>query len=282
MPPAPWSEGDNIPWDEPGFSYRMLQEHLSQQHDAASRRFEVIDRHVAWIHHALLKVRPAKILDLGCGPGLYSSRLSKLGHTCTGIDYSPASIRYAREVASNERLDCTYIEGDLRLVDFGSDRSRYDCAMMVYGELNVFKPQDIATILWKAHAVLRTGGLLLLEVHTFEVVKNRGSAPPTWHTAQNGLFSDRPHLYLEESFWDEGNQAVTIRYLILDAATGELARYAQSLQAYTDAEYRELLRKQGFGNISFHPSLGGLDYPAYPGLFVITAQCRHIKKVNTH
>ena len=28
--PAPWTEGDNIPWNEPGFSERMLAEHLSQ------------------------------------------------------------------------------------------------------------------------------------------------------------------------------------------------------------------------------------------------------------
>lgn len=36
--PAPWSEGDNIPWDEPEFSERMLAEHLSQEHDLALRR----------------------------------------------------------------------------------------------------------------------------------------------------------------------------------------------------------------------------------------------------
>ena len=38
--PRPWSEGEKIPWNEPGFSRRMLREHLSQEHDAASRRFE--------------------------------------------------------------------------------------------------------------------------------------------------------------------------------------------------------------------------------------------------
>ncbi|MCA9368642.1 class I SAM-dependent methyltransferase, partial [Candidatus Kaiserbacteria bacterium] len=48
--PRPWAEGEKIPWDDPAFSRRMLQEHLSQEHDAASRRFAVIDQHVAWIH----------------------------------------------------------------------------------------------------------------------------------------------------------------------------------------------------------------------------------------
>ena len=51
QPPAePWVEGEKIPWHDPDFSRRMLAEHLTQQHDAASRRFDKIDRHVAWIH----------------------------------------------------------------------------------------------------------------------------------------------------------------------------------------------------------------------------------------
>ena len=33
--PLPWSEGDNIPWNDPDFSSRMLIEHLTQGHDAA-------------------------------------------------------------------------------------------------------------------------------------------------------------------------------------------------------------------------------------------------------
>jgi hypothetical protein len=34
--PQPWVEGDNIPWNDPDFSCRMLKEHLSQDHDALS------------------------------------------------------------------------------------------------------------------------------------------------------------------------------------------------------------------------------------------------------
>ena len=78
--PIAWQEGDNIPWSEPGFSTRMLREHLTQEHNAASRREALIDRHVAWIHEALLESRPAHVLDLGCGRGLYASRLARLGH----------------------------------------------------------------------------------------------------------------------------------------------------------------------------------------------------------
>ena len=69
-----WCRPYKIPWDDPDFSRRMLAEHLSQDHDLASRRTEWIDRQVAWIHQDLLKGRPVRILDLGCGPGFYSHR----------------------------------------------------------------------------------------------------------------------------------------------------------------------------------------------------------------
>ena len=38
VPPVPWADGDNIPWDAPAFSERMLDEHLSQGHDLVVRR----------------------------------------------------------------------------------------------------------------------------------------------------------------------------------------------------------------------------------------------------
>ncbi len=99
LPPTPWEEGDCIPWSDPAFSERMLKEHLRQDHDAASRRTEKIDEQVAWIHGDLLAGQPTKVLDLTCGPGLYTSRLARLGHECVGIDYAPAAIRYADDNA---------------------------------------------------------------------------------------------------------------------------------------------------------------------------------------
>ena len=91
IPPEPWAEGDNIPWNDPGFSKRMLEEHLTQRHDLASRRFTTIDQQVGWINEEVLQGETTKILELTCGPGLYTSRLARLGHQCMGIDYAPAA-----------------------------------------------------------------------------------------------------------------------------------------------------------------------------------------------
>lgn len=269
--PAPWSEGDNIPWHDPAFSLRMLREHLTQAHDAASRRFEIIDRHVAWIHDDLLHGQPSGILDLGCGPGLYASRLDRLGHTCLGIDYSPASVAYAAAQARREGLRCRYVQEDIRLADYGTG---YDLVMLIYGEFNVFRPRDIRTILAKAHQALAPGGHLLLEPHTWDCIRGMERRGPSWYSSQSGLFSESPYLCLEETVWDDDSSTATTRYYIVDAQTGSVTRHAQTFQAYTDEGYQALLGECGFDLLETFPSLEGAGSDGGPELFVIVARRR--------
>ena len=269
--PEPWAEGDNIPWHEPGFSERMLREHLSQDHDAASRRSEKIDRHVAWIHDALLGGAPSSVLDLGCGPGFYAGRLAALGHRCRGVDFSPASIRHARGQAEAAGWNCTFVLGDVRQEDFGR---AHDLAMMLFGELNVFTPDDARLILGKARAALRPGASLLLEPHTFDAVRSLGAQPPSWEAEPSGLFADAPHLVLSEHDWHAERRATTIRHYVVEAATGAVRRDAQTMQAYDEDEYRALLQGAGFDAVVMHRSLTGRDEDAESGLFVITATAR--------
>jgi SAM-dependent methyltransferase len=267
--PEPWAEGEKIPWDEPEFSRRMLEEHLSQAHDAASRRFAVVDQHVAWIHEQLLAGQPARILDLGCGPGLYTSRLAALGHTCVGIDFGPASIAYAREQAEVGGLSCQYHLEDVRRAGYGRG---HGLVMFLFGEFNVFRRSDAAAILRKAHAALAPGGLLLLEPHTYKTVQGLGQAPSRWYSAEHGLWSPQPHLCLKENLWDEARAVTTERYYLVDAETGEVTRHASSMQAYSDQGYRDLLRGGGFDRVRFYPSLTGHADEVHEGLFALVAR----------
>ena len=200
LPPEPWSEGDNIPWGEPGFSRRMLRERLTQSHDLASRRSEKIDAHVEWIHREVLRGNPTDILDLGCGPGLYASRLARLGHRCVGIDFSPASIDYAREQAVSEDLPCDYIHADIRSAEYGSG---FGFAMLSSGNSTSSVRRTPRVSSEKAHSALEEGGMLLLEAHTNQAVLDFGSRPASWYASEGGLFSESPHLCLQENFWDD-------------------------------------------------------------------------------
>ncbi|MFN2224670.1 MAG: class I SAM-dependent methyltransferase [Anaerolineae bacterium] len=271
--PEPWAEGEKIPWNDPEFSRRMLKEHLSQAHDAASRRAEIIDRQVAWIHDSLLKGQPSRILDLGCGPGLYTSRLAALGHTCVGIDFGPASIEYARQQAGAAGLDCHYHLEDVRRADYGraDPGPGYRLVMFLYGEINVFRRSEAEAILQKAHAALEPGGLVLLEPHTYEFMRELGQSSPGWYSSESGLFSPRPYLCLRENFWDAAAEVTTERYFVVDAATGEVTRHASSMQAYSREGYADLLRACGFQRQHLYSSLTGQVDGAQAGLVALVA-----------
>jgi SAM-dependent methyltransferase len=249
--PEPWSEGEKIPWNDPEFSERMLKYHLTQDHDLASRRFEIIDKHVEWIHNKLGRI-PSKILDLACGPGLYSTRLTKLGHSCRGIDFSPASIKYAREQALKEEVKVDYVLEDIRTAEYGEQN---DIVLFIYGEFNVFRPDDIKHILKKAYDSLKEGGLFIAEPNRCETVKREGTSPASWYSSEEGLFSPKPHLCLMENFWDQERHVSTTRYFIIDAETNKVTLHASSMVAYTREDLEEMLREVGFKDIVFYESL---------------------------
>ena len=266
--PVPWAEGNTIPWDDPAFSARMLREHLSQQHDAASRRAEIIDAHVAWIHERFLRGRPRSVLDLGCGPGLYCQQLAQLGHTCTGIDFSPASIDYARTEAQRAGLEIRYLLADLRAAPFGL---HHDLVMRLYGEASVFPHDELRDLLRRAAAALSSEGRLVLETHPFAAVRALATPPIAEFSSPAGLWSERPHHGVRQTYWDARSQTVTRRYIILDDETGEVTVSTGGYQARSDAQYRELLLEAGLPQIECVPSLAGPEHPGQEDLVVYVA-----------
>ena len=269
--PKPWSEGDNIPWNDQQFSERMLAEHLSQEHDLASRRTETIDRHVEWIFTEVLGSRPGRVLDLACGPGLYAVRFARRGCDCVGIDFSPASITHAREIAAAENLPCTFHHADVRDGMFGDD---FDLVLMIYGQFNVFPRDRGLEILKNAHEALKPGGVLLLEFQALEQIQKGGEAGPSWYSAETGLFSREPHVVLQENFWDPDVRASTNRFSVIDAGSGAVSVYALSNEAYTEHEIEDALVRMGFDNIERFPSLNGLAFDEAQDLPVYVARSR--------
>ena len=250
-----WDRAYKIPWDDPGFSRRMLAEHLSQEHDLASRKREIIRTQVRWIHENICNNTPAKLLDIGCGPGLYIEQFAALDYDCCGIDFSPASIEYAKNQLGDK---AKLIEGDIRSAEFGGG---YDLALMVFGEFNVFSPDECRLILKKTFKALSPGGKLLLEAHTFEAVERIGRTPNSWYKSGPGLmglFSDDPHICLTENHWLEKQQTALQQFHILDAADRTTTSYRSTTKAWTNDQYRDLLKEAGFANVTIHS-----DWPVH-------------------
>lgn len=244
--PAPWAEGDNIPWNEPAFSERMLVEHLNQEHDLASRVTGTIDAQVSWIHSLVLHERPSRVLDLACGPGLYLNRLGERGHSGIGIDFSPASIRYATHEASVGDFDIDYVEGDIRETEFGSG---FDLVLLLYGQINVFQRREAADIVRRASLALNPGGALIVEPQKFDHIKAAGMTEPSWSSQQTGLFSPEPHLLLTEAHWDDGQRSTTQRFHVIDGSDCGVSSHSMTSEAYTDEEIGLLLADSGLAGV---------------------------------
>lgn len=104
-------------WTDPYISRQLLDIHLNPDLDLASRKMNTIETTIEWILYRSGKDH-LNILDLGCGPGLYSQRLSQKGHHVTGIDFSATSIMHAASAAKENRLDIEYRQQDyLELAD---------------------------------------------------------------------------------------------------------------------------------------------------------------------
>ncbi|HAT1682405.1 TPA: SAM-dependent methyltransferase [Klebsiella oxytoca] len=236
-------EERKIPWDEPAFSQRMLENHLSQEHDWASRRLAVIEQQVAWLAGQL--PAGARILDLGCGPGFYTRQLAERGFCCTGVDFSPASIAWARQQAQAASLDITYHQQDVRHYQ---PEEQFDFIMMTFGELNVFSAAETRALVNRCAQWLVAGGKLLIEVHTYAEVKRQGMAEPSWQRCPQGLFLDVPHLLLTEHAWDPAAQTSATRFMAIEE-NGNVTRFGSQMTAWQDDAWLDLLHTAGFTSI---------------------------------
>jgi len=72
-------------WDDPHISKSMLEAHLDPDSDAASRKHATINKEVEHLVSSGWLKPGDRVLDLGCGPGLYASRLSEKGLRLTLI-----------------------------------------------------------------------------------------------------------------------------------------------------------------------------------------------------
>ena len=265
QPPVPWRHGGNLPWDDPTFSERMLKQHLDQSHGAASRRLPEIRGQVHVMVDWLGLAPGARLLDVTCGPGLYAAEFARRGVQVTGIDFSPASIRYARALCQD--LPCEFIQEDVRALDLAGEE--FDAAIYIYGQFTVLQPAESLDVLERIGAALRPGGRLLLEILDDDKFDKKDDT--WWYTDTGGLWGDFPYLHLGERAWDPVQRAAVERFHILNLETGEMQVYGLSDQAYTAEQVTDMLQKAGFGQVEAHPAWDGLALKDAPEWMVYVA-----------
>jgi SAM-dependent methyltransferase len=205
--PRPFDRDAELDWSDPAFSRRLLAEHLDQSHDGASRRRPLIERHVRRLRQ-LLPDPPARVLDAGCGPGLYAVRLARLGYRVDGVDLGPAVIRHARRearaagVAGQARFEV----GDVREL---AGPPRYDAVVLIYYVLENLPVRGQVAALRRLRGVLLPGGRMVAELRLRpDQLPGRLSA---WEVVGSSLLGTRRQLLLSDSVYDRTRSLFILR-----------------------------------------------------------------------
>ncbi len=228
-------------WTDPHISQQMLRFHLDPSTEAASRRPETIERSTAWIIETLGLQPGDMVLDLGCGPGLYTARLAERGLKVTGVDFSQNSIDFAHEYAAQHGLPITYrCQNYLEL----ADESRFDAALLIYGDFCPLSPEQRSRLLANIARALKPGGRFVFDVTTPHL-RQREGIKNGWYASQGGFWKPGPHLVLEQGFAYPEQDIYLDQYVVVEPS-GKISVYRNWFQDYSKGRIRAELEANGF------------------------------------
>ncbi|MCD7974160.1 MAG: class I SAM-dependent methyltransferase [Candidatus Azobacteroides sp.] len=246
-------------WTDPYIQKQMLKEHLNPESDGASRKKESIIKITEFI---LYHSKPeSRLLDLGCGPGLYTSVFHEKGYHVTGIDFNRTSIEYAR----SQHKDVQYIEGDYI---HNYPDGKYDVVIMIYCDLGTHSDSDRDKLLSNIYNSLEKDGVFIFDVFTEELIKDKQEDKSWDYAPQGGFWSKDEYLILNQTFHYPTNKAFSYQYNLL--TKGETKHFILWDRYYSEEEITAVLHKTGFRKVTIHKNiLNGNNFTSGSEMFIV-------------
>ncbi len=210
--PPLYKKGDSIMWTDKHISKQLLELHLNPDIDLASRKKQSINDTLVFILKQCNNSK-LKILDLGCGPGLYARRLAATGHDVTGIDFSETSIEYALNQAKAEKLNIEYICKDYLTIDY---RNKFDLVLLIYTDFGVLIPAEREKLLSIIHKALKPNGTFIFDVINNNNTEQIFQENKTWAFEANGFWKETAYLELANSFHYKNEKVFMQQHIIID------------------------------------------------------------------
>ena len=119
------------------------------------------DTDVEFLNALFRKHSCRSVIDVGCGTGNHSIRLSRLGYEVTGVDVSPSMLKIARY--KDKKAKIRFIQGDMRRLDKAISKGhRFDVAICLGQAFSsLIEDRDVRAFLSGTHRTLKTHGLLV-------------------------------------------------------------------------------------------------------------------------
>ena len=199
-------------WTNPHIAEQMLQFHLDPTHPLASRQPDQIESTVAAIDE-LAGLNGQRVVDLGCGPGLYASRFHARGAHVTGVDWSENSLAYARDQAAAAGHKIDYV-----LADYTRDPlpGPADLMTLIYCDFCVLSPEQRHELLLSIRGALTPGGLLVMDVFGKPFFESFQEGTTIEHRLMNGFWSADDYIGLKQSIKYDRERVTLDRYLIVE------------------------------------------------------------------
>jgi cyclopropane fatty-acyl-phospholipid synthase-like methyltransferase len=245
----------------------MLAFHLDENIDISSRRLSFIDHSVEWITSRFSVGAETRIVDFGCGPGLYAERLAQRHASVTGIDFSKNSIEYAREAAARKGLNIQYLNQDY--LEFETTES-FDLILMIMCDLCALSPIQRKGMLKKFHRILSSDGAVLLDVYSTEAFNQREETARYEVNLMDGFWSsDRYYGFLNTFKYIEERVVLDKFTLVEQSNTRTVYNW---LQYYSTDQLEREFGEAGFTIEEFYADVAGRPFDADGTEFAVIAR----------
>lgn len=245
--PSPYASTGVPFWDDPYISGQMLAAHLNPSLDAATRSLDFVRRSADWI----ATLAGGKLLDLGCGPGIYAELFAERGFAVTGVDISARSIEYAKQAAAEKGLKIDYRRESYLDLD---SAAVYDIAVLIYCDYGVLSPEDRARVLRNARRALQPGGVFIVDGWTPAFYRNFGEEAHITAQPQGGFWSEKPYIEIKATQCHPQNVFLE-RYIIVEKDA--VQQYNLWNTAFDMQALEAELRAAGFGAVTFFGDVAG-------------------------
>jgi 2-polyprenyl-3-methyl-5-hydroxy-6-metoxy-1,4-benzoquinol methylase len=244
--PELYEKGTAVMWTDPYISEQLLQIHLNPELDLASRKYSTIVSTAEWVL-SKASMEKMNILDLGCGPGLYSEIFAGKGHLVTGVDFSKNSIDYAIQGAENKGLNISYLNQNYLKLNVPEDH--FDLATLIYCDLGPLLPSERDQLLANIKRALKPGGILIFDVLNDSNLESK-VGPKSWEISDKGFWRNSPYLALSESLLYKEEKVILSQHIIVEDNKTDVYRFWTHLFSHNDLI--EIIHPHDFTDMSFH------------------------------
>ena len=242
-------------WTDEHISKGMLEAHLNPDWDAATWNHNYVRNIVNWISHLAPADKYQALLDLGCGPGIYTELFYNEGYQVSGMDLSKRSIAYAQALADEKKLPITYYQQNYLTMNF---LKMFDIITLIFYDFGVLSKENRMLLLKKIYTALKLNGLFIFDVNTPKHFSECEEAKSWEYNSNGGFFSPHSHLHLKSTYLYEDKRAKCDNHIII--TENDIKSYNCWQHAFTRDEIEHDLKLAGFSIKGVYGNMTGTDY----------------------